>query len=81
MTRKTISFIWSKWWQDLLRGEKVLVYRCRNQYKDVMLPLTVLRRLDCVLASSKDKVLQAAEKWSEKGARVLRRETEAGRRP
>jgi len=36
------SFIWSV--ADLLRGP----YR-PNQYKDVMLPLTVLRRLDCVL--------------------------------
>lgn len=36
---------------DLLRGP----YR-PNQYKDVMLPLTVLRRLDCVLEPTKDKV-------------------------
>jgi len=35
------SFIWSV--ADLLRGP----YR-PNQYKDVMLPMTVLRRLDCV---------------------------------
>ncbi|NLV45910.1 MAG: SAM-dependent DNA methyltransferase [Candidatus Hydrogenedentes bacterium] len=59
-----VSFIWSV--ADLLRGP----YR-PNQYKDVMLPLTVLRRLDCVLEPNKDKVLQAAEKWSEKGAGVL----------
>jgi len=44
------SFIWSV--ADLLRGP----YR-PNQYKDVMLPLTVLRRLDCVLEPTKDKVL------------------------
>ena len=44
------SFIWSV--ADLLRGP----YR-PNQYKDVMLPLTVLRRLDCVLESTKDDVL------------------------
>ena len=37
---------------DLLRGP----YR-PNQYKDVMLPLTVLRRLDCVLEPTKVKVL------------------------
>ena len=44
------SFIWSV--ADLLRGP----YR-PNQYKDVMLPMTVLRRLDCVLAPTKDAVL------------------------
>ncbi|MFA7683732.1 MAG: class I SAM-dependent DNA methyltransferase [Syntrophales bacterium] len=46
-----VSFIWSV--ADLLRGP----YR-PNQYKDVMLPLTVLRRLDCVLSPTKDKVLE-----------------------
>ncbi|RLC70363.1 MAG: SAM-dependent DNA methyltransferase [Chloroflexi bacterium] len=45
-----VSFIWSV--ADLLRGP----YR-PNQYKDVMLPLTVLRRLDCVLEPTKDQVL------------------------
>lgn len=48
-----VSFIWSV--ADLLRGP----YR-PNQYKDVMLPMTVLRRLDCVLEPTKDKVLA---KW------------------
>lgn len=46
-----VSFIWSV--ADLLRGP----YR-PNQYKDVMLPMTVLRRLDCVLKPTKDKVLK-----------------------
>jgi type I restriction enzyme M protein len=46
-----VSFIWSV--ADLLRGP----YR-PNQYKDVMLPMTVLRRLDCVLEPTKDKVLK-----------------------
>ena len=59
-----ISFIWSV--ADLLRGP----YR-PNQYKDVMLPLTVLRRLDCVLEQTKDKVLDANTKWRGKGAGVL----------
>ena len=45
-----VNFIWSV--ADLLRGP----YR-PNQYKDVMLPLTVLRRLDCVLEPTKDAVL------------------------
>ena len=46
-----VGFIWSV--ADLLRGP----YR-PNQYKDVMLPLTVLRRLDCVLEPTKERVLQ-----------------------
>src|SRR5438477_5426711 len=43
-------------WQiaDLLRGP----YR-PPQYERVMLPMTVLRRFDCVLAPSKAKVLDA----------------------
>jgi len=45
-----VGFIWSV--ADLLRGP----YR-PNQYKDVMLPMTVLRRLDCVLEPTKEKVL------------------------
>ena len=45
-----VSFIWSV--ADLLRGP----YK-PNQYKDVMLPMTVLRRLDCVLEPTKGKVL------------------------
>ena len=43
-----ISFIWSV--ADLLRGP----YR-RTQYKHIMLPMTVLRRLDCVLEPTKDR--------------------------
>lgn len=50
-----VSFIWSV--ADLLRGP----YR-PNQYRDVMLPLTVLRRLDCVLEPTKDKVLAKLNK-------------------
>ena len=46
-------------WQiaDLLRGP----YR-PPQYERVMLPMTVLRRFDCVLAPTKDKVLAAYER-------------------
>src|SRR5690554_2247773 len=46
-------------WQiaDLLRGP----YR-PPQYERVMLPMTVLRRFDCVLAESKEKVVAAYEK-------------------
>jgi type I restriction enzyme M protein len=45
-----VSFIWSV--ADLLRGP----YR-PNQYGKVILPMTVLRRLDCVLEPTKQKVL------------------------
>jgi type I restriction enzyme M protein len=45
-----VSFIWSV--ADLLRGP----YK-PPQYGRVILPLTVLRRLDCVLAPTKDRVL------------------------
>ncbi len=51
------NFIWSV--ADLLRGP----YR-PNQYKDVMLPMTVLRRLDCVLEPTKEKVLERRKKLS-----------------
>ena len=60
-----VSFIWSV--ADLLRGP----YR-PNQYKDVMLPMTVLRRLDCVLEPTKEKVLEISKQYRDKGAGVLR---------
>ena len=44
------NFIWSV--ADLLRGP----YR-PPQYERVMLPMTVLRRFDCLLASTKQAVL------------------------
>lgn len=44
-----VAFIWSV--ADLLRGP----YR-PNQYGKVILPLTVLRRLDCMLAPTRDAV-------------------------
>ena len=50
-----VNFIWSV--ADLLRGP----YR-PNQYKDIMLPMTVLRRLDCVLEPTKEKVLDRMKK-------------------
>jgi type I restriction enzyme M protein len=58
------SFIWSV--ADLLRGP----YR-PNQYKDVMLPLTVLRRLDCVLEPTKQKVLFEYQASKDKGKGLL----------
>jgi len=55
-----VSFIWSV--ADLLRGP----YR-PNQYKDVMLPMTVLRRLDCVLEPTKDEVLKELDRLKARG--------------
>jgi type I restriction enzyme M protein len=48
------NFIWSV--ADLLRGD----YK-QSEYGRVILPFTVLRRLDCVLAPTKQAVLQQAE--------------------
>src|SRR5689334_17067682 len=50
-------------WQiaDLLRGP----YR-PPQYERVMLPMTVLRRFDSVLAPTKAKVLAEHERWGSK---------------
>jgi type I restriction enzyme M protein len=46
-----VSFLWSI--ADLIRD----TFK-RGKYQDVILPLTVLRRLDCVLAPTKEKVLR-----------------------
>jgi type I restriction enzyme M protein len=53
------AFIWSV--ADLLRGN----YK-QSEYGKVVLPLTVLRRLDCVLEPTKDKVLALHDKMSSK---------------
>lgn len=50
------SFIWSI--ADQLRGP----YR-PNQYGNVILPLTILRRLDCILEPDRDKIRQLAAKF------------------
>ena len=49
------SFIWSV--ADLLRGD----YK-QSEYGKVILPLTVLRRLDCVLDPTKEAVLKEKQK-------------------
>ena len=62
--KKHIDFVWTI--ANLLRGP----YR-PSQYRRVMIPLTVLRRLDCVLEDSKKAVmkryaaLKAAEKYDD----------------
>ncbi len=51
------SFIWGV--ADLIRD----TFK-RGKYQDVILPLTVLRRLDCVLAPTKSKVLEVQAKYT-----------------
>ncbi|GFO95996.1 type I restriction-modification systemmethyltransferase subunit, HsdM [groundwater metagenome] len=46
-----VNFIWSI--AELLRD----AFR-RSKYKDVILPLTALRRIDCVLEPTKQNVLR-----------------------
>jgi type I restriction enzyme M protein len=55
VTKNHASFIWSV--ADLLRG----TYK-QSEYGKVILPLTVLRRLDCVLEPTKAKVLERNDK-------------------
>ena len=51
-----VSFIWGV--ADLIRD----TFK-RGKYQDVILPLTVLRRLDCVLAPTKRKVLEVQARF------------------
>ncbi|MGM0825996.1 MAG: type I restriction-modification system subunit M [Pseudomonadota bacterium] len=53
------AFIWSV--ADLLRGDFK-----QSQYGRIILPFTLLRRLECVLAPTKAEVLQAAEQHQNK---------------
>ncbi|HEX7653181.1 MAG TPA: type I restriction-modification system subunit M N-terminal domain-containing protein, partial [Verrucomicrobiae bacterium] len=59
------SFIWSIC--NLLRGP----YK-RNEYRKVILPLTVLRRFDCVLAPTKARVLKEHSAIKAKGENIIR---------
>lgn len=54
------DFIWSI--ADLLRGD----YK-QSEYQKVILPLTVLRRLDCVTKPNKEDVLKRYEQLQEQG--------------
>ena len=54
-----VSFIWGV--ADLIRD----TFK-RGKYQDVILPLTVLRRLDCVLAPTKEHVLETQAKLKDK---------------
>src|SRR5262245_58070560 len=59
-----VSFLWGV--ADLIRD----TFK-RGKYQDVILPLTVLRRLDCVLASTKEKVLKRQAELKGKGLQDL----------
>jgi type I restriction enzyme M protein len=58
-TSDPVGFIWSV--ADLLRGD----YK-QSEYGRVILPLTVIRRLDCVLADTKDAVIARNEQLAGK---------------
>jgi type I restriction enzyme M protein len=59
-----VSFLWGV--ADLIRD----TFK-RGKYQDVILPLTVLRRLDCVLAPTKEKVLKRQAELRGKGLQDL----------
>ena len=59
-----VSFLWGV--ADLIRD----TFR-RGRYQDVILPLTVLRRLDCVLADTKGKVLARQAELRDRGLENL----------
>jgi type I restriction enzyme M protein len=54
-----VSFLWGV--ADLIRD----TFK-RGKYQDVILPLTVLRRLDCVLAPTKARVLETSARLRDK---------------
>jgi len=58
--QEKVDFIWSV--ANLLRGD----YK-QSEYQKVILPLTVLRRLDCVTEPTKDEVIQKYEELEERG--------------
>jgi type I restriction enzyme M protein len=59
-----VSFLWGV--ADLIRD----TFK-RGKYQDVILPLTVLRRLDCVLTPSKEKVLRRQAELRGRGLQDL----------
>ncbi|HZU45596.1 MAG TPA: type I restriction-modification system subunit M N-terminal domain-containing protein, partial [Terriglobales bacterium] len=59
-----VSFLWGV--ADLIRD----TFK-RGKYQDVILPLTLLRRLDCVLAATKPKVLERQAQLKGKGLEDL----------
>ena len=68
-----VSFIWNV--ANLIRDSFK-----RGKYQDVILPLTVLRRLDCVLAPTKKKVLARNAELKDRGLEDRRRQLERASR-
>lgn len=62
---KIVSFIWSIA-DDCLRDVFV-----RGKYRDVILPMFVLRRIDCLLEDTKDKVLAEVKFKKEEAGMTL----------
>ena len=62
-----VSFLWGV--ADLIRDSFK-----RGKYQDVILPLTVLRRLDCVLAPTKEAVLRRQAELTQRGLQTLHRQ-------
>ena len=62
-----VSFLWGV--ADLIRDSFK-----RGKYQDVILPLTVLRRLDCVLGPTKEAVLQRQARLRTRGLEDLHRQ-------
>lgn len=62
--QSTTNFIWSIC--NLLRGP----YK-RNEYRKVILPLTILRRFDCILEPTKLKVLEEFDKLKGKPETII----------
>ncbi len=67
--RQMANFIWDIC--NLLRGP----YK-RNEYRKVILPLTVLRRFDCILAPTKQKALEEYSKLKGKPESIIKAKME-----
>jgi type I restriction enzyme M protein len=63
--QEIVGFIWSV--ADLLRGDFK-----QSEYGKVILPMTVLRRLDCVLEKTKAKVLEQAAALPKKADETMK---------
>ena len=68
-----VSFIWNV--ANLIRDSFK-----RGKYQDVILPLTVLRRLDCVLAPTKERVLARNAELKDRGLEDRRHQLERASR-
>ena len=65
---KEVNFIWNI--ADKLRGAYT-----SDKYKDVIIPMVILRRFECALADTKKEVLEKHNSEKNCPARVLERES------